>query len=47
MKELVKLGSWNGSAESLAIPRAAHDGLRDAIIVRDGPGGPVLAAARG
>jgi hypothetical protein len=47
VKELVKLGSWNGSAESFAIPRAAHDGLRDAFIVQDGPGGPVLAAARG
>jgi hypothetical protein len=47
VKELVKLGSWNGGAESFAIPRATHDRLRDAIIVQDGPGGPVLAAARG
>lgn len=47
VKELVKIGSWNGEAESFLIPRAAQAGLREAVIVQDGPGGPILAAARG
>jgi len=47
VKELVKIGSWNGEAESVPIPRATHAGLREAVIVQDGPGGPILAAARG
>ena len=46
VKELVTLGSWSGEAESFAIPRAAKNGLRDAIIVQQGRGGPILAAAR-
>ena len=47
VKELLNLGRWDGTAESFAIPPAAESGLRDAIIVQEGRGGPIIAAARG
>jgi hypothetical protein len=46
VKELVKLGSWSGAAESLPVPAATHAGLRDAVLVQQGPGGAILSAAR-
>jgi hypothetical protein len=47
VKELLNLGRWSGEEASFAIPRATDSGLRDAIIVQQGRGGPILAAARG
>lgn len=47
VKELLNLGRWDGTAESFQIPPATEKGLRDAIIVQDGRGGPIIAAARG
>ena len=46
VKELVNLSRWDGRAESFAIPSAVESGLRDAIIVQEGRGGPIIAAAR-
>jgi hypothetical protein len=46
VKELVKLGTWTGSAESFPIAQTAQNGLRDAVLVQQGPGGVILAAAR-
>lgn len=46
VKELLNLGRWDGTPESFAIPPAAESGLRDAIIVQQGRGGPIIAAAR-
>jgi hypothetical protein len=47
VKELVKLGSWSGKAANYAIPQTGRAGLRDAVLVQQGPGGVILAAARG
>src|SRR5205085_6624211 len=41
VKELLNLGRWDGTSESFAIPPAAKSGLRDAIIVQEGRGGPI------
>ncbi|HEX9158850.1 MAG TPA: DUF1223 domain-containing protein [Rhizomicrobium sp.] len=46
VKELLNLGRWDGTAESFAIPPAAQSGLRDAVIVQEGRGGPIIGAAR-
>jgi hypothetical protein len=46
VKELVKLGSWSGKAGAYAIPPLTRSGLREAVLVQQGPGGAILAAAR-
>ena len=46
VKELVKLGGWSGKAETIQLPQSTRSGLRDAVLVQQGPGGVILAAAR-
>lgn len=47
VRELVRLGDWSGGAAGFDLPAATRPGLATAVLVQDGPGGPVLAAARG
>lgn len=46
VRQLVPLGEWSGGDAVFAAPAAQEDGLACAILVQDGPGGVVLAAAR-
>jgi len=46
VKELVKLGGWNGKPTTYSLPAATDGALRDAVLVQAGPGGAILAAAR-
>jgi hypothetical protein len=46
VKALVRLGPWAGGETAYALP-AAPAGLSTAILVQAGPGGPILAAAKG
>jgi hypothetical protein len=46
VRELTRLGDWTGGARSFAIP-AGPAGLKTAILVQAGAGGPILAAAKG
>jgi hypothetical protein len=46
VKELVKLGSWSGRAKTYELPQTARSGLRLAVLLQQGPGGVILAAAR-
>jgi hypothetical protein len=46
VRELVKLGEWSGAAATYAIPQVKADGLRQAILVQEGPGGPILTSLR-
>ena len=50
VRELTRLGDWTGGPKSYAVPAAAPvlqiAGLKTAILVQAGPGGPILAAAR-
>ena len=46
VKELVKLGGWDGKPATYSLPAATDGALRDAILVQAGPGGAILAAAR-
>jgi hypothetical protein len=45
VKEFVKLGEWTGGAEHFDLPAASASGLRQAVLVQRGVGGPILAAA--
>lgn len=46
VRDLIALGRWNGAAARFALPKPAANGLRSAILVQQGVGGPILAAAR-
>jgi hypothetical protein len=45
VKALIRLGAWSGSAQSFSLP-AEPLGLKSAVLVQDGPGGAIVAAAR-
>ena len=46
VRELVRLGDWTGAARSYDLPAAKLPGLSTAVLVQDGLGGPIIAAAR-
>jgi hypothetical protein len=45
VRQLVKLGAWNGQPVRLAIP-ASPAGLRSAVLLQSGKGGPIIASSR-
>ena len=45
VRELSRLGDWNGGPKSYAVPPGPA-GLKTAILVQAGSGGPILAAAK-
>ena len=47
VRELVRLGAWTGAAASFDLPAPKDGALRTAVLVQAGPGGPIVAAARG
>lgn len=47
VRELVRLGDWSGASREFALPRAGRPGLGTAILVQQGRGGAIVAAARG
>lgn len=47
VKQLVRLGTWTGSAASFAVPAAPAPGLQTAALVQVAHGGPILAAVKG
>lgn len=46
VKELTVLGSWSGKSVTFALPPKSDEVWRTAILVQEGPGGRILAAAR-
>ena len=46
VREVARLGAWNGGAQSFALPPAQRPGLKTAVLVQAGVGGPILAAGR-
>jgi hypothetical protein len=46
VRELVRLGRWDGRAITLPLPPASDAALRTAVLVQLPGGGPILAAAR-
>ena len=47
VRELVRIGGWNGAAEQLSLPASREPGLVTAVLVQAPNGGPILAAAKG
>jgi hypothetical protein len=47
VRELVRIGGWNGTAETLPLPAASQPGLVAVILVQSPGGGPILAATKG
>ena len=47
VRELVRLGAWNGQAAHFAIPASRDPALSTAVLVQTGGAGPILAAAKG
>jgi hypothetical protein len=47
VRELVNIGRWTGGTASFAVPAARIPGLATATFVQSGPGGVIVAAARG
>lgn len=47
VRELVRLGDWSGAQTSFALPAAGEAGLRTAVLVQRGTGGPITAAVKG
>jgi hypothetical protein len=45
VRSLILLGDWNGTAKDLALPKA-DAGLKTAVLLQQGRGGAILAAAR-
>jgi hypothetical protein len=46
VRQLARLGRWNGQALSLPLPRSPDPALRTAVLVQSPGGGPILAAGR-
>jgi hypothetical protein len=46
VRQLTRIGRWNGSAEKLPIPAPADPILRTAILIQSPGGGPILAGAK-
>jgi hypothetical protein len=46
VRSLTRLGDWTGAARTYVLPPAPA-GLKTAVLVQAGPGGPILAASRG
>jgi hypothetical protein len=47
VRELVRLGAWNGRARTYSAPAAATPGLETLVLLQGADGGPILAAAKG
>lgn len=46
VRQLTRIGRWNGQAQTIALPGSKADGLKTAVLVQAGAGGPLLAAAK-
>jgi hypothetical protein len=46
VRQLVRLGEWKGAAVRFALPASSEAGLRTAVLVQQGKGGPITAARR-
>jgi hypothetical protein len=46
VRQLVKLGAWDGVARAFTLPAPDRAGLKTAVLVQEGRGGAILAAAR-
>jgi hypothetical protein len=46
VRQLIRIGRWSGKMETVRLPAAPPQGLKSAILVQAGKGGPILASAK-
>ena len=46
VRQLIRIGSWSGTPQTIVLPGDATDGLKSAVLVQAGAGGPILAATK-
>jgi hypothetical protein len=46
VRQVARLGDWSGGSRTFTLPAAQRPGLKTAVLVQAGPGGPILAATR-
>jgi hypothetical protein len=46
VRQLIRIGRWTGMPQMIALPEGATQGLKSAVLVQAGVGGPILAAAK-
>ncbi|OQW70924.1 MAG: hypothetical protein BVN33_16980 [Proteobacteria bacterium ST_bin13] len=46
VRQLIRIGRWNGRAQTISLPGNNASGLKSAILVQAKAGGPILAAAK-
>lgn len=46
VRQLIRIGQWSGMPQTIALPADATDGLKNAVLVQAGAGGPILAATK-
>ena len=47
VRQMARLGRWDGGTHTYTLPAPSRPGLKTAVLVQSGPGGPIVAAARG
>ena len=46
VRQLIRIGRWSGTPQTIVLPGDAADGLKSAVLVQAGAGGPILAATK-
>ena len=46
VKDITQIGSWTGGRQDFKLIHTSDDGLKIAVLVQAGPGGPIIGAAR-
>ena len=46
VRQLVKLGTWDGSAKTMPLPASREPGLQTAVLTQDGKGGRITSALK-
>ncbi len=46
VRQVVRLGEWDGASRTYILPASDRAGLKTAVLVQSGVGGPILAAGR-
>ena len=44
VKGCIQIGHWSGGSQHFNLPKVVEEGLRMAVLVTAGPGGPILGA---
>lgn len=44
VRDLIRIGTWNGTAQSYRLPQSADPSWRNAVLVQQKEGGPILSA---